>query len=113
MRRIEIFHRWPEGNNPDFADLFNCTDRLGTFHYGKLGGPSLSRLGPVSLEAALLTKFGADQIDSRKYIVGTSMTPAFVITSLRFEDVANSLAFFVSAASKNDDDFVFVVSGTK
>src|SRR3954468_7028100 len=41
-----------------------------------------------------------NQIDSRKYIVGTSMTPAFVITSLRSEEVANSLAFFVSVVSK-------------
>jgi hypothetical protein len=42
----------------------------------------------------------ADQIDSRKYIVGTSMTPAFVITSLRSDEFANSLAFFVFVASK-------------
>ena len=41
-----------------------------------------------------------NQIDSRKYIVGTSMTPAFVITSLRSDEVANSLAFFVSVVSK-------------
>ncbi len=30
---------------------------------------------------------------SRKYIVGASMTPTFVITSLRSDEVANSLAF--------------------
>src|SRR3954452_1173184 len=41
-----------------------------------------------------------NQVDSRKYIVGTSMTPAFVITSLRSGEVANSLAFFVSVVSK-------------
>lgn len=41
-----------------------------------------------------------NQIDSRKYIVGTSITPAFVITSLRSDEVANSLAFFVSVVSK-------------
>ena len=50
-----------------------------------------------------------NQIASRKYIVGTSMTPAFVITSLDRRG-CKLLGLLRIGSVEDDDDFILVVS---